>query len=33
MKTFTIGIIGGCLLAAGAARAADMASSDDYLHV
>lgn len=33
MKTFTMGIIGGCLLAAGAARAAEMASSDDYLHV
>jgi hypothetical protein len=33
MKAFTIGLIGGCLLAAGTARADDMNSSEDYLHV
>ena len=33
MKTLTIGVIGSCLLAAGAARAAGMESSDKYLHV
>jgi hypothetical protein len=33
MKTFAIGIIGSCLLAAGAANAgARMESSDEYLH-
>jgi hypothetical protein len=32
MKTFTIGMIGGCLFAAGAASAG-MKSSDEYLHV
>jgi len=30
MKTLTIGIIGSCLLAAGAASAAGMESSDEY---
>jgi hypothetical protein len=33
MNKLTIGIIGSCLLAAGAARAAGMESSDEYLHV
>jgi hypothetical protein len=33
MKMFAIGIIGSSLLAAGAARAAGMESSDEYLHV
>jgi hypothetical protein len=32
MKTFTIGIIGSCILAAGTAKAG-MESSDEYLHV
>ena len=32
MKMFAIGIIGSSLLAAGAARAAGMESSDEYLH-
>ena len=33
MKAFTIGLIGGCLLAAGTVRADDMNSSEDYLRV
>lgn len=31
MKVFTIGLVGGCLLAAGATRAAELGSSGDYL--
>jgi len=33
MKRHTIGIIGGCLLAAATARAAQVASADEYLQV
>ena len=33
MKTYTIGILGGCLLTAATTRAAEMRSADEYLQV